>query len=419
METTSRGRGRWFGERDTDRYYPDPVYDISVDQEGLFRVTHQFLPPRAPVRSSVRSAAVRHRGYQRAEGLFQASPPLLDIPEGPFRSFVEAAAAIHRIPGLGTATWLHSYGEKIRLEDLRIPSPGMLNYSITLKGGKYYIDPPAIGGPFESLSDVMVAVQRFTTYPRIPPMSTEFYFIMKDGLFHIHPDILSGPFSGLDDAIDAIQCYQALPDYEKEGREKMRRMREFLSKLDPADYGPCLVAPETICHPTEDKDYSTDDSESQYGDPVILEAIRLFESLTAKREAKENGLKWMKNEAIKAFKIYLSSLQIKGIKYKFVKIRRQCLISDGFPKFYHHYNFVMKIKIPFTKRWRYRRFFAEVKSIENETQYFCCPLQPTDKGACNGCCNAGIGIKHPTNGGYEQGNEYSGFPFDTDDESDE
>ncbi|KAL6656289.1 hypothetical protein ACP70R_007115 [Stipagrostis hirtigluma subsp. patula] len=360
------------------------------------------------------------------EGLFHVFPESV-FPDAPFRSFIEAAAAIKRehYPGSRVEACLNLYGESILLERLLRPQPPRsVDYFFTVKGGMFYIYPPDIGGPFQSLSTAMAAIEDYCTHPpRIPPLSTEFYFIMKDGLFHIHPDSLGGPFSRLDDATAAIQLYktsyESLPDYEKERREKMRRMRKFPSKLHPADYRSCLVASETIYHPTEDMDSSTDDLESESCDPVVLEAIQIFESLVEKKEAARNGMKWMRNEAITAFKIFLSSIPIKGIKYKFGKLRRQCLICDGFPKFYHHYNFTMKIKIPSAKRWHYKRFFAEVKSTENGKCYFCCPLKPTDKGHCYGCLNVGIDIKHPSDGGYEEGDENSGFPFDTDDENDE
>lgn len=45
-------------------------------------------------------------------------------------------------------------------------------------------------------------------------------------------------------------------------------------------------------------------------------------------------------------------------------------------------------------------------------------------GNCFGCSNVGIDLKHPASGGYQEGNEHSGFPFDLhgdcdDEESDE
>ncbi|EEC67376.1 hypothetical protein OsI_34503 [Oryza sativa Indica Group] len=35
-----------------------------------------------------------------------------------------------------------------------------------------------------------------------------------------------------------------------------------------------------------------------------------------------------------------------------------------------------------------------------------------EKGHCHGCRNSGIDLKHPSNGGYEEGNADSGFSFD-------
>lgn len=40
-------------------------------------------------------------------------------------------------------------------------------------------------------------------------------------------------------------------------------------------------------------------------------------------------------------------------------------------------------------------------------------------GDCFGCRNVGVDLKHPTNGKYEKGNKYSGFPFDSDSENDD
>ncbi|TVU08808.1 hypothetical protein EJB05_42223 [Eragrostis curvula] len=290
------------------------------------------------------------------EGFFNPCPY---CPGSPFRSFTEVAAAIKRVhfPGPpGVVAIVQLYGETIPIEGL--------------------VDPP--------------------------PRPKEYYFTMKKGLFHVHPDGLGGPYNGLSDAAAAVQHHQESLkpppfDWEKEGREQMQRMINFLYELDPAEYIPVMAPPQTELHkhPKEDANSSTDDSELSTCDPVLLEAIELFERL----EAEEDGMKWMKKEAIQAFKSYLSSIETKGVKYKFQKLDYQCLVYDSYPKVYHHYNFTMNIKMPLEKHWVNKPFFAEV--------------------VCFGCSKSGVRrLRHPANGGYEEGNLDSGFPFDTCGDSD-
>lgn len=56
---------------------------------------------------------------------------------------------------------------------------------------------------------------------------------------------------------------------------------------------------------------SLDHLEQTTSDPVLLEAIELFERLVEEEEATKSGMKWMKKEAIEAFETYLSSLETK------------------------------------------------------------------------------------------------------------
>ena len=123
----------------------------------------------------------------------------------------------------------------------------------------------------------------------------------------------------------------------------------------------------------------------------------------------------MKEEVLRAIENYKSA--DKNLEYEVVMIHSQCLIFDTFSKSYHHYNFTMRTRQSRSKHWNYQQFFAEAKSMEGKTQYFCIPLQPSEHGHCFGCRKVGVSLRHPESGGYEKGNSGSGFPFDTDSES--
>nr|XP_051190111.1 uncharacterized protein LOC127303414 [Lolium perenne] len=151
-------------------------------------------------------------------------------------------------------------------------------------------------------------------------------------------------------------------------------------------------------------------------DPDILKARYRIERLQEERET--IGMKWMRKEALQAFKSYISSAGYnKNFEYDFVRLDFQCLIYCTFSKSYHHYNFTMRTRLSRSKPWTFQQFFAEVKPRENETKYFCCPLQSGEDGQCYGCQKAGIALRHPNSGGYDKGQPGSGFPFDTDSES--
>ncbi|GJN33531.1 hypothetical protein PR202_gb22142 [Eleusine coracana subsp. coracana] len=338
------------------------------------------------------------------DGIFHPRPKCSG---GPFRSLVEATAAIRHkyftmFPGV---VRIHTYGETIQFHDLPDP-PRFKPYSFTIESGMFNVHPPEVGGPFQNLSDAMAAVELHRTQPRIPPVPEE-YFTIKDGLFHFHPYDLGGPFARLDDAFAALQMHRSslkphpLEDYLKDAAEKARKMQKWLiGELDAAD----LFSPITSKNPEPD-DFPEEEEE----------IIR-------------DGMMWMENDATKAFKAYLVSTEtesMKGVKYEFHKLEYQCLIYDG-PNKYHHYNFTMKIKLRLKRRWEHKSFFAEVKYVANGKQYFCCPLKDTDDGKlwllnffcgtachCYGCRKVGIKLIHPETGGYEEGYEGAGFPFDT------
>ncbi|KAF2914614.1 uncharacterized protein [Oryza sativa Japonica Group] len=132
---------------------------------------------------------------------------------------------------------------------------------------------------------------------------------------------------------------------------------------------------------------------------------------------KEKGIEWMREEVIEAFETYSNA---NVVDYELEDLSRQCLIFDDCGQPYHHYNFTMKSKCPNSdlesstnvESCISRHYFAEVKLMDGEKHYFCCPLESFDNGHCHGCRNSGIDLKHPSNGGYEEGNADSGFSFD-------
>ncbi|KAK3133770.1 hypothetical protein QOZ80_6AG0540800 [Eleusine coracana subsp. coracana] len=211
-----------------------------------------------------------------------------------------------------------------------------------------------------------------------------------------------------------------LEDYLKDAAEKARKMQKWLiGELDAADLFSPITSknPEPDDFPEEDIDFSLDDFEQEIydSDPDVLKVLQYLHGLEREEEIIRDGMMWMENDATKAFKAYLVSTEtesMKGVKYEFHKLEYQCLIYDG-PNKYHHYNFTMKIKLRLKRRWEHKSFFAEVKYVANGKQYFCCPLKDTDDGHCYGCRKVGIKLIHPETGGYEEGYEGAGFPFDT------
>ncbi|CAL4890930.1 unnamed protein product [Urochloa decumbens] len=239
---------------------------------------------------------------------------------------------------------------------------------------------------------------------------------------------MGGPFKSLEDATDAIRFDR---DWRQEQKERNRKAKEFLDNLDPAVYIACMKdiadairsgkrnpEPENVAATSEPEDC----------DPDISEEIDRIDRFIERWHAIRNGMKWMQSEVLEAFEFYKETNSYQGPKYEFVKLDRQCLIHDTLSKSYHHYNFTMRrkssfylskkekrcLKRPSTRGWDYQLFFAEVKSAENGKQVICCPLQSDENGHCFGCQNAGIELRHPESGGYEEGHEDSGFLFDSD-----
>uniref|UniRef100_A0A0E0R1Y2 DUF3615 domain-containing protein n=1 Tax=Oryza rufipogon TaxID=4529 RepID=A0A0E0R1Y2_ORYRU len=142
-----------------------------------------------------------------------------------------------------------------------------------------------------------------------------------------------------------------------------------------------------------------------------------FNAISSGETTIERDLKWMRKEVIEAFETYSEA---NVVDYELEDLSRQCLIFDDCGQPYHHYNFTMKSKRPNSdlesstnvESCISRHYFAEVKLMDGEKHYFCCPLESFDNGHCHGCRNSGIDLKHPSNGGYEEGNADSGFSFD-------
>lgn len=65
---------------------------------------------------------------------------------------------------------------------------------------------------------------------------------------------------------------------------------------------------------------STDNLEPRTYDPVILEAIELFERLEAEEEETRNGMAWMQGEVTEAFKIHLSSTGTKVLFHSSIQL---------------------------------------------------------------------------------------------------
>uniref|UniRef100_A0A0E0IVT0 DUF3615 domain-containing protein n=1 Tax=Oryza nivara TaxID=4536 RepID=A0A0E0IVT0_ORYNI len=118
-----------------------------------------------------------------------------------------------------------------------------------------------------------------------------------------------------------------------------------------------------------------------------------FNAISSGETTIERDLKWMRKEVIEAFETYSEA---NVVDYELEDLSRQCLIFDDCGQPYHHYNFTMKSKRPDS-------------DLESSTN---CPDSDLESSHCHGCRNSGIDLKHPSNGGYEEGNADSGFSFD-------
>uniref|UniRef100_A0A0D9XNS2 DUF3615 domain-containing protein n=1 Tax=Leersia perrieri TaxID=77586 RepID=A0A0D9XNS2_9ORYZ len=130
-------------------------------------------------------------------------------------------------------------------------------------------------------------------------------------------------------------------------------------------------------------------------------------------EQVENGMKWMGEECLNAFRKYAEELNFKDNEYKFGELLNQCFSVDGYTKNFHHFNFTIKEKPKNSDIWNSQLYFAEVKQLAGVKYYFCCLLGSSDNGKCNGCHNQKMEdlIKHPATGGYEKGDAKICWPF--------
>uniref|UniRef100_A0A0E0F272 DUF3615 domain-containing protein n=1 Tax=Oryza meridionalis TaxID=40149 RepID=A0A0E0F272_9ORYZ len=131
------------------------------------------------------------------------------------------------------------------------------------------------------------------------------------------------------------------------------------------------------------------------------------------KEQVQNGIKWMSEECFIAFRKYAEQLHLMDTEYKFGELLNQCLSVDGYSKNFHHFNFTVKEKPKNSDIWNSQLYFAEVKQLYGVKYYFCCLLDASDNGKCNGCHNQKTEdlIKHPSSGGYEKGDEKICWPF--------
>ncbi|TVU27114.1 hypothetical protein EJB05_29694 [Eragrostis curvula] len=137
------------------------------------------------------------------------------------------------------------------------------------------------------------------------------------------------------------------------------------------------------------------------------------------RETIENGLKWMSDECFLAFTKYAENLNVKSAKYKFGELRHQCLSVEAYDNVFHHFNFTIEAQHEGSNVWTSNLYFAEVKEVSGLKIYFCCPLDPTDKGRCYGCKSQDVyDLQHPNIGGYKEGDADIYWPFETDTDCD-
>ncbi|CAN6357068.1 unnamed protein product [Urochloa humidicola] len=410
---------------------PVPVFTVTVDPEGCFRVSPSVgrARGRGPFRSLGEALAETH-AMLLSRGTLRSS---LDV--DPLRQvkymWVPWSGRRRTAPG----PMARIYRRTVPLQPWLSPWSSW-EYHITLRDGLFFAHPTDVGGPFHSLGEAAAGIKCHSTWASATQLLTEDYYLtLKDGLFHVHPDnnCMGGPFKSLERATGAISFDR---EWRQKQKEKARKAKEFLDNLDPTVYLACMKdltdalrngkrnpEPEIVVATSEPEDC----------DPDISEEIDRLERFLERRNTIRNGMKRMQNEALEAFEFYKASKSYQGPKYEFVKLDQQCLIYDNFSKSYHHYNFTMRkkssfylskkakrsLKRPSTRGWDYQVFFAEVKSSEEGKQViFCCPLQSGENGHCFGCQNVGIELRHPESGGYEEGHEDSGFPFDSDSGSD-
>ncbi|CAN6335064.1 unnamed protein product [Urochloa humidicola] len=425
-----RWQGSWPRLPGPPRPLHAPVFTVTVDPQGFFGITPYLR--RCQFRSvgealdAVEAFLARRRALAAAwvltEGGWVQQPeddgqPRLVETERPPGTAEPAVPAVAII-----------YTRRVPLDGPRFSPWSSWEYYVTLKDGLFYAHPPEVGGPFHSLGEAAAAIKCHRTLTSTIQLSLMkgYYFILKEGLFHVHPDGCGGPYKWLDDATDAIACHRV---WRQKENERNRRAKQFLDELDPDVYISRMMELRELilsggdrnsnCPKPEKKSWMEEivaSLEPKGCDPAILEEADRFERILAEKELVENGMKWMENEVLQAFKIYEASSRYPGPEYEFVQLDQQCLIRNSCSKSYHHYNFTMKKKTSHLGKkvsWDYQLFFAEVKPTTEGKQFICYPLQHDDNGHCFGCRNVGIDLRHPTSGGYEKGEKGSGFPFDT------
>ncbi|CAL4886801.1 unnamed protein product [Urochloa decumbens] len=136
-------------------------------------------------------------------------------------------------------------------------------------------------------------------------------------------------------------------------------------------------------------------------------------SKASDEEIAQNGKKWMREEAMVAFKKYIEDRdEFKDIQYEFGELQHQCFSVKNYHEIFHHFNFTVKMKVNVLADWTSELFFAEVKEILRRKIYFCSPLEPHENGQCYACKKQGMDdLRHPIIGVYDRGNPDAVFPF--------
>ncbi|KAF8707188.1 hypothetical protein HU200_030434 [Digitaria exilis] len=120
----------------------------------------------------------------------------------------------------------------------------------------------------------------------------------------------------------------------------------------------------------------------------------------------------MSEECFLAFTKSAENTHSEGIEHKFGELRSQCLSVEAHNKIFHHYNFTIEEKHEICDVWTSKVYFAEVKQVSGVKSYLCCMLEPDDQGHCHGCKNQDMyELKHPSRGGYEEGDAGIHWPF--------
>ncbi|KAE8816814.1 hypothetical protein D1007_05556 [Hordeum vulgare] len=298
-----------------------------------------------------------------------------------------------------------------------------------------------------------------TSSPTIEGMGArsgwKYHMTLKAGFFHVYPPHIGGPFRGLSEAVAAIEHHRASLAATSGAEASPARSPAAEASPAPSPAAESSLAPSPAAEPSLDPQPAVEvclapsAAEEASLDPQPAVRLPLLARLLARRPSLIHSLLFrlallghllprrlpMLHRHLLLRPPFLRHLLLrlllihqlmtgeqrserKNLEYELVMIHSQCLIYDTFSKSYHHYNFTMRTRQSRLKHWNYQQYFAESKSVEGKTQYFCIPLQPNEHGHCFGCRKVGVSLRHPENGGYEKGNSGSGFPFDTDESAD-